>query len=62
MIFFSITDIIDYNSLVFPTDSSGNILYPRIMRPKGIDFRFILFNLFLTYYNFIVSFLAILFL
>ncbi|XP_043474401.1 protein turtle-like isoform X2 [Leptopilina heterotoma] len=28
-------EIIDYNSLVFPTDSSGNILYPRIMRPKG---------------------------
>ncbi|XP_078037934.1 protein turtle [Augochlora pura] len=28
-------DILDYNTLVLPTDSTGNPVYPPIMRPKG---------------------------
>ncbi|XP_076629101.1 protein turtle isoform X5 [Colletes latitarsis] len=28
-------DILDYNTLVLPTDSSGNTVFPPIIRPKG---------------------------
>ncbi|KAG5318134.1 TUTL protein, partial [Pseudoatta argentina] len=33
--FFLISDILDYNTLVLPTDSSGNPAFPPIIRPKG---------------------------
>ncbi|CAL7934635.1 unnamed protein product [Xylocopa violacea] len=29
------SDILDYNTLILPTDSTGNLAFPPIMRPKG---------------------------
>lgn len=46
--FFSlISDILDYNTLVLPTDSTGNSMLPIIIRPKGTYFH--LFVKFILY-------------
>jgi len=34
-----ISDILDYNTLVLPTDSTGNPMFPPIVRPKGTGLR-----------------------
>lgn len=48
---FSFSDIINYNDIMFPTDSTGSTYFPPIFRPTGIFYYFhhFVFSIYLFY-------------